>query len=99
MRTFSANLANPAWTSLAAGLVPAQILLLHLTPDTQRPRAVALYQTAVFSSAVIGPLLGGYLTDLFNFKLVLVIGGLGRFLATLIFIWFTVRPNSVSSRQ
>lgn len=74
-------------------------LLLHLTPDTQRPRAVALYQTAIFSSAVIGPLLGGFLTDLFNFKLVLIIGGLGRFLATLIFIWFTVRPNSVSGKQ
>lgn len=74
-------------------------LLLLLTPDSQRPRAVALYQTAVFSSAVIGPLLGGYLTDAFDFKLVLIIGGIGRFLATLIFIWYTVRANTVSSGQ
>jgi MFS family permease len=74
-------------------------LLLLLTPDTQRPRAVALYQTAVFSSAVIGPLLGGYLTDLFNFKLVLTIGGIGRFLATLTFIRYTARPNSIISNR
>jgi MFS family permease len=44
-------------------------LLLALTPAEQRPRAVALYQTAVFSSAVLGPLLGGYLADAISFKL------------------------------
>ena len=38
-------------------------ILLVLTPDDQRPRAVALFQTAVFTSAVVGPILGGYLAD------------------------------------
>ncbi len=31
-------------------------LLLKMTTEEQRPRAVALYQTAVFGSAVIGPI-------------------------------------------
>src|SRR4030095_9616221 len=34
-------------------------LLLELTPGSHRPQAVALYQTVVFTSAVVGPLPGG----------------------------------------
>ena len=45
-------------------------LLLELTPDDQRPRAVALYQTVVFGSAVVGPLIGGFLVDSAGFKFV-----------------------------
>ena len=66
-------------------------LLLTLTPDVQRPRAVALYQTAVFSSAVVGPLLGGYLADSVSYQLVFGMSAAGRFLGMIFFALFTVR--------
>ncbi|MBP7044644.1 MAG: MFS transporter [Chloroflexi bacterium] len=67
-------------------------LLLLLTPDTQRARAVALYQTAVFTSAVIGPLLGGYLADAVSFQLLFGLSGLGRFMGMVLFFLFAARP-------
>lgn len=67
-------------------------LLLILTPDEQRPRAVALYQTAVFFSAVVGPLLGGYLADAVSFKLLFGLSGIGRLLGMIMFFGFTVIP-------
>jgi MFS family permease len=67
-------------------------LLLQLTPDEQRPRAVALFQTAVFGSAVIGPILGGFLTDAVGFKFVFGLSSAGRFVGIALFILFTVRP-------
>ena len=66
-------------------------LLLTLTPDEQRPRAVALYQTAVFSSAVIGPLLGGFLADGVSYQLVFGLSAAGRLLGMVLFTLFTVR--------
>ncbi|MGH2536517.1 MAG: MFS transporter [Candidatus Promineifilaceae bacterium] len=65
-------------------------LLLLLTPERGRVRAVALFQTAVFSAAVAGPLLGGYLADAAGFKLIFLLSGIGRFAGSLIFaaaIW------------
>ncbi len=66
-------------------------LLLTLTPDEQRPRAVALYQTAVFSSAVIGPMLGGYLADAVSYQLIFGLSAAGRLLGMGLFTLFTVR--------
>lgn len=66
-------------------------LLLALTPDAQRPRAVALYQTAVFSSAVLGPLLGGWIADLVSFKLIFGLSFGGRLVGMLLFVWLTLR--------
>jgi MFS family permease len=71
-------------------------LLLQLAPDEQRPRAVALYQTAVFSSAVLGPFLGGYLADAVSFKLLFGLSGIGRAFAMVIFLVWVVRPRHVS---
>jgi MFS family permease len=68
-------------------------LLLELTPDEQRPRAVALFQTAVFGSAVIGPLLGGYLADAIGFRFIFVLSGAGRFLGIALFLWLTIRSK------
>jgi len=68
-------------------------LLLELTPEEQRPRAVALYQTAVFGSAVIGPLLGGYLADSMGFKFIFIVSGAGRLLGMALFLWLSVRPR------
>jgi MFS family permease len=67
-------------------------LLLELSPDEQRLRAVALYQTVVFVSAVVGPLLGGYLADAVSFKLIFGLSGAGRFLGMLVFLWLAARP-------
>ena len=66
-------------------------LLLELTPDDQRPRAVALFQTAVFSSAVAGPLLGGFLADVFSYQLIFFLSAAGRLLGMIVFFLFTVR--------
>jgi MFS family permease len=74
-------------------------LLLVMTPDAQRPRAVALYQTAVFSSAVAGPLLGGYLADAVSFRLIFALSALGRLVATAIFAVFAVRPWRAAQRE
>jgi len=66
-------------------------LLLRLTPEQQRPRAVALYQTAVFSSAVLGPIMGGHLADAMGFRFVFALSGSGRLLGILLFWFLTVR--------
>lgn len=74
-------------------------LLLELTPDEQRPRAVAFYQTVVFTAAVIGPALGGYLADVASFKSVFTLSFVGRYLAMFIFVWLVrERPGSKPSR-
>ncbi len=67
-------------------------LLLELSPPGQRPRAVALYQTVVFVSAVLGPLLGGYLAAAAGFKLVFGLSGAFRLLGMAAFLWMVVRP-------
>jgi len=66
-------------------------ILLVLAPDEQRPRAVALFQTAVFTSAVVGPLLGGYLADAVSFKLIFFLSFAGRMLGALVFAFFVLR--------
>ncbi|GAB4564278.1 MAG: MFS transporter [Anaerolineae bacterium] len=65
-------------------------LLLDLTPDDDRPQAVALYQTVVFMSAVIGPLLGGYLAQSLGYKPVFGISGVGRLVGMLLFLWLAM---------
>lgn len=67
-------------------------LLLELTPNQQRAQAVALYQTVVFASAVLGPLLGGYLADAINFKLIFGLSGVGRLLGMII-LWALAYHN------
>ena len=74
-------------------------LLLTLTPDEQRPRAVALFQTAVFSSSVIGPILGGYLADVFSYQLIFFLSGAGRLLGIVVFFLFTVRVLKARAQQ
>ncbi|MBK8049918.1 MAG: MFS transporter [Anaerolineales bacterium] len=74
-------------------------LLLQLTPHRQRAHAVALYQTAVFSSAVIGPLIGGYIADNVIFQAVFVLSGLGRLIAMFIFVGMTALPLRRLQRQ
>lgn len=74
-------------------------LLLRLTPNEQRPRAVALYQTAVFGGAVLGPLLGGYLADAISFKFIFALSAVGRFLGMVLFTWLTARALRANMQQ
>ena len=67
-------------------------LLLELTPASHRPQAVALYQTVVFTSAVVGPLLGGWLADTFGFHVIFGASGAGRLIGILLYVWLAVWP-------
>jgi MFS family permease len=67
-------------------------LLLELTPASHRPQAVALYQTVVFASAVVGPLLGGWLADAFGFHVIFGASGAGRLVGILLYVWLAVWP-------
>jgi MFS family permease len=66
-------------------------LLLELTPEMQRPRAVALYQLAVFLASVAGPLLGGYLADAISYDFIFGLSAAGRLSGMLLFFAITVR--------
>ena len=66
-------------------------LLLELTPGDQRARAVALFQLAVFGSAVAGPLLGGFLADHFSYQLIFFLSGIGRFAGAILFFLLVYR--------
>jgi len=68
-------------------------LLLELTPEEQRPRSVAMYQTVVFGSAVIGPLIGGVLVDTYGFQAVFASSAVGRAAAMLLFLLLVIRPR------
>ena len=61
-------------------------LLLELAPAEHRSRAVALYQVVVFASAVAGPALGGWLVDLFSYRLVFAVTSVGRLAGILVFL-------------
>jgi dipeptide/tripeptide permease len=39
---------------------------------------------------MLGPLLGGYLADLFSFHLIFGLSGVGRLVGVITFLWFTV---------
>jgi MFS family permease len=67
-------------------------LLLQVTPDVGRARAVALYQTGVFASAFLGPLVGGFLADTVSFQSIFLLSGAGRLTAMLIFLALTFIP-------
>ncbi|MFN2124393.1 MAG: MFS transporter [Candidatus Promineifilaceae bacterium] len=73
-------------------------LLLELTPKDHRARAVALYQVAVFSSAVVGPLLGGFLADQFGYKFIFMLSGIGRYAGAVLFFGLTYRLVRNKSR-
>ncbi|MFN8476109.1 MAG: MFS transporter [Anaerolineae bacterium] len=62
-------------------------LLLALTPAKGRERFTAVYQTAVFLPAFFAPLIGAWLADMLGFRLVFIMSGAGRLLATLLFIY------------
>lgn len=67
-------------------------LLLSLAPPAQRARFTAIYQTAVFSPAFVGPLLGSVLANSVGIPPLFFISTVGRAAAALLFL-FTVRGD------
>lgn len=68
-------------------------LLLELAPAEARADSAALYQFMVVGAAVIGPLIGGYLADLYGFRAAFGISAFGRLLGALAFLWWVARPT------
>ena len=70
-------------------------MLLELSPLEEREAAVALYQSAVSASAVLGPLVGGLLIATVGYHAAFIVSGVGRFAGSILFILF-VRPPKKS---
>jgi MFS family permease len=73
-------------------------LLLSLAPPAQRARFSAIYQTAVFSAAFVGPLLGSVFADSIGIRPLLYVSTVGRVIASLLFL-FTVRGDTETPRE
>jgi MFS family permease len=61
-------------------------ILLEMSPAEDRESAVGIYQSAVAASAVLGPLVGGYLIGAVGYKVVFVLSGVGRLAGTMLFL-------------
>jgi predicted MFS family arabinose efflux permease len=66
-------------------------MLLELSPLEEREAGVALYQSTVSASAVLGPLVGGLLIATAGYHAAFIVSGVGRFVGSILFILF-VRP-------
>ncbi len=73
-------------------------LLLHLSPDQWRPRYTAAYQSLVFFSAFVGPLVGGAIADGFGIKPLFIISGAGWMLSVLLFVRLVREQPAVALR-
>jgi MFS family permease len=71
-------------------------LLLSLAPPAQRARYTAIYQVSVFSSACVGPLLGGALVAALGIRPLFWFSAVGRMIASTLFL-FTVRGDRESA--
>lgn len=76
-------LGGVAWAGYNLG---AFNLLLNIAPEDRRPRYAAAYQTMVFFSAFLGPLMGGFLAEAYGIKLLFLLSGAGRMSAMLLFV-------------
>jgi MFS family permease len=61
-------------------------LLLVISPDQKRPTYAAAYQSAVYLSAFLGPLIGGFLVQAYGYRLIFGLSGTFRLISTLLFI-------------
>jgi MFS family permease len=67
-------------------------LLLEMTPPEGRADAIAFYQFVLGGSAVLAPLLGGYLADAFGYRLIFGLSATLRWVGVLLFLWLAARP-------
>jgi predicted MFS family arabinose efflux permease len=59
---------------------------LELSPAEDRESAVALYQTVVAISAVLGPFIGGFIVYASGCRLALFVGACGRWISMIMFV-------------
>lgn len=75
-------------------------MLLKVCPDAQRPQYIAIYSTIMNIGAFIMPLLGVYLSAIFGFAPMLVVGGIMSVLGSSSFVWHALRtPDSALAQQ
>lgn len=68
-------------------------LLLEMTPDALRPRLVAVYQAIVGIGMALGAALGGWIAQVWGYRPVFWISGVGRLIAAAVFAVLVVGAN------
>ncbi len=80
-----------------AALVPlSQTTMLNIYPVEKRGQAMAIWGVGVMIGPIVGPTLGGYLTELYNWRYVFFVNLPFGVLATL-GIWFTMPSEKAQS--
>ncbi len=80
-----------------AALVPlSQATMLDIYPPEQRGSAMALWGVGVMVGPILGPTLGGYLTDLYNWRYVFYVNLPFGILATIGLLLFLPKTDSKS---
>ena len=78
-----------------AALVPlSQATMLDIYPPEQRGSAMALWGMGVMVGPILGPTLGGYLTELYNWRWVFYVNLPFGVLATFGMIWFLPKSRT-----
>jgi DHA2 family multidrug resistance protein len=82
------------------GMTPvAQSILADAFPPAKRGQAFALYGVAVVIAPVVGPVLGGYISDTYSWHWCFLINGpVGAVLFVLIFIFIREEPKARADR-
>ena len=80
-----------------AALVPlSQATMLDIYPIEQRGQAMAIWGVGVMIGPILGPTLGGYLTEMYNWRCVFYINLPFGILATLGLIFFMPRARATN---
>jgi DHA2 family multidrug resistance protein len=82
-----------------AALIPiSQAILFDIYPKEQHPRAMAMWSFGVVLGPMLGPALGGYLTDQFSWRWVFLVNvPFGILAAVMVMAFFRRRPGQRSS--
>ncbi len=72
--------------------------LLTLTPEDRRARYAALYQIVVTVMLAIGAAIGSVIATRWGYTTTMVLSGLGRLVAALMFVFFIRPPGSPSAK-
>ncbi len=78
--------------ALTGTVTAASALVATATPRERSGYALGLLQTAIFTGASVGPLLGGVVADSFGFRMTFLVTGALLFLAALVVLIFVQEP-------
>ncbi len=73
------------WAGYQLGMMN---MVMVMAPPERRPRYSAAFQTVVFASAFVGPLLGGQVIAGLGFRAVFILSAVGRLAGTLVMLRF-----------